>query len=132
MPEPLQPMTPAALQRLRQLIQDVQPAQGNGLDFTEVAALADEVKGVGAVTIDYRAAADLGHPMVVIRPSSAGIEGISAREIEVAGLVAEGLSNKEIASRLGITTGTVKDHVHRILEKTGMPNRAAIAAAIRG
>jgi len=45
-------------------------------------------------------------------------------------LVAAGLANKQIALRLGITTATVKDHVHRILEKTELPSRTALAAAI--
>jgi DNA-binding NarL/FixJ family response regulator len=55
-----------------------------------------------------------------------------SREREVAALVAEGLSNKQIAARLFISLATVKDHVHRILKKTGLPNRAAVAAACVG
>jgi DNA-binding NarL/FixJ family response regulator len=43
--------------------------------------------------------------------------------------VAAGLSNKKIAGKLFISLATVKDHVHRILAKTSLPNRAAIAAA---
>jgi DNA-binding CsgD family transcriptional regulator len=47
----------------------------------------------------------------------------------VAACVASGLPNREIAARLWLATATVKDHVHRILTKTGLPNRKAIAAA---
>ena len=47
----------------------------------------------------------------------------------MAGLVAAGLSNKQIARRLSVTLATVKDHVHRILVKAALPNRAAIATA---
>ncbi|MFQ5479496.1 MAG: response regulator transcription factor, partial [Candidatus Binatia bacterium] len=50
---------------------------------------------------------------------------------EVAGLVAEGLSNREIAARLYISVATTKDHVHNILAKLGLPNRTAVAAAHR-
>ena len=50
---------------------------------------------------------------------------------EVAALIAEGLSNKEIAAKLHIALGTVKDHVHNMLEKTGLANRTAIATAHR-
>lgn len=42
---------------------------------------------------------------------------LTAREQEVLDLIAGGLSNKAIADRLGITTNTVKNHVHRLLEK---------------
>ncbi len=54
---------------------------------------------------------------------------LSPREKDVAALIALGLANKEIAWKLGIVHSTVKDHVHRILSKTGLPNRAAIAFA---
>jgi LuxR family maltose regulon positive regulatory protein len=42
---------------------------------------------------------------------------LSERELEVLRLVADGLSNQQIAKRLFITTGTVKTHVHNIIEK---------------
>jgi two-component system nitrate/nitrite response regulator NarL len=42
---------------------------------------------------------------------------LTHREREVLDLIAGGLSNKAIADRLGITTNTVKNHVHRLLEK---------------
>ncbi|MBK8916063.1 MAG: helix-turn-helix transcriptional regulator [Phycisphaerales bacterium] len=61
----------------------------------------------------------------------AALSMLSRREIEIAGCVAEGLSNKQIAARLHIALSTVKDHMHRILVKTGVPNRAAVAAATR-
>jgi DNA-binding NarL/FixJ family response regulator len=50
----------------------------------------------------------------------------------ICALVTEGLSNKQIAARLHIALATVKDHMHRILAKTGLPNRAAVASAWRG
>jgi DNA-binding NarL/FixJ family response regulator len=42
---------------------------------------------------------------------------LTPREEEILGLVAEGLRNKEIATRLRITLATVKNHVHNLLEK---------------
>jgi LuxR family transcriptional regulator, maltose regulon positive regulatory protein len=42
---------------------------------------------------------------------------VSQRELEVLRLMAAGLSNKQIAEKLSITTGTVKSHVHNIIEK---------------
>ena len=53
------------------------------------------------------------------------------RERQVVDLVAEGLSNKEIAERLHIATFTVKSHIHNILEKLALNTRLQIAAFVR-
>jgi DNA-binding NarL/FixJ family response regulator len=59
-------------------------------------------------------------------------DGLSAREGEVLGLIAEGLSNGEIAERLFISRTTVKTHVNQILRKTGCRDRPqAIVYALR-
>jgi DNA-binding NarL/FixJ family response regulator len=47
----------------------------------------------------------------------------SEREIEVAALIAEGQSNKEISTSLGISEPTVKKHMGHILQKLGLPDR---------
>jgi two-component system, NarL family, nitrate/nitrite response regulator NarL len=46
----------------------------------------------------------------------------------VTGLIGEGLSNKEIASRLNIATHTVKSHVRNVMEKLALHTRLQIAA----
>jgi two-component system nitrate/nitrite response regulator NarL len=53
---------------------------------------------------------------------------MTTREQEITSLIAEGLSNKEIAQRLDIATYTVKSHVHNILEKLALHTRLEIAA----
>jgi DNA-binding CsgD family transcriptional regulator len=53
---------------------------------------------------------------------------LSAREVEVIALMAEGLTNAQIGRRLTITEGTVKSHVKRILRKTSSSNRAEAVA----
>jgi DNA-binding NarL/FixJ family response regulator len=53
---------------------------------------------------------------------------LTAREREILQLVAAGRSNKEIAAALYITEGTVKNHLHNILEKLHLENRVQAAA----
>lgn len=48
---------------------------------------------------------------------------LTTRELEIINVIAEGLSNKEIAQRLSIEAQTVKNHVHNILEKLQLKNR---------
>lgn len=53
--------------------------------------------------------------------------GLTPREHEILGLVAQGRSNAEIAKELGITEPTVKGHLWRLYRKIGVPNRTAAA-----
>ncbi|MER6098170.1 response regulator transcription factor [Streptomyces sp. NPDC001728] len=52
------------------------------------------------------------------------VDGLTERETEVIALVADGLSNQEIASRLRISTATVKTHINNLFAKTGVRDRA--------
>lgn len=61
------------------------------------------------------------------RPADEPLRLLTARERQVALLVAEGARNREIAERLGIAEPTVKDHVHRALDKLGCESRTEIA-----
>jgi DNA-binding NarL/FixJ family response regulator len=56
---------------------------------------------------------------------------MTQREREIIVLIAEGLSNKEIAERLNIATHTVKSHVHNIMEKLALHTRLQIAVYTR-
>jgi DNA-binding NarL/FixJ family response regulator len=55
---------------------------------------------------------------------------LTRRELEVLRLVADGLGNKEIGTRLSITEGTVKNHVHNALKKLQLDNRIQAAGFI--
>ena len=57
-------------------------------------------------------------------------EKLTRRECQVLGLVANGMSNREIGEHLGTTTGTAKAHVERIIGKLGAADRTQ--AAVRG
>jgi len=52
---------------------------------------------------------------------------LAPRERELIGLVRKGLRNREIASELGVTEGTVKVYLHSIFDKTGVANRTELA-----
>jgi DNA-binding NarL/FixJ family response regulator len=61
-----------------------------------------------------------------------GVEPLTPREVEVLGMLAEGLGNKEIASRLRISEHTVKFHVSSIFAKLGASSRTeAVTQGIR-
>lgn len=131
------PLDAAALARLRQLVEAMHTRETAGLPMEALVRLSQEVRLPGGLTIDFDAAHTLGQPLVVLRvPESpappAHFSSLTPREAEIASLIAQGLRNKEIAARLFISLATVKDHVHRILEKTGLSSRAAVAAAWRG
>lgn len=54
-------------------------------------------------------------------------DGYTAREMDIIKAVAEGLSNKEIANKLFITEGTVKNYITSILAKENLSHRTALA-----
>lgn len=121
-----------ALARLKEALAEVRRCQGRRVPREVLARLGAALPPGIAMTIDFEAAEVLGHPMVVLRPRGEPnpiFDELSPREREVAGLVATGLRNKDVALALGISVATVKDHVHRILVKTGLDGRAGIARA---
>jgi len=65
------------------------------------------------------------------RAERAGLFSLTAREQEIAELLADGLSNKLIARRLSVALPTVKNHVHSILEKWDCRSRGEAAARYR-
>jgi two-component system nitrate/nitrite response regulator NarL len=59
-----------------------------------------------------------------------GSQKLTAREIEVVGLVARGFANKVVARELGVAEGTVKIHLHRIYRKLRVANRAQLTLRV--
>jgi len=92
-----------------------------------------------ALSRDQVTAAALGDegtvPAARPAPAAAAADGtfeLSARELEVARLVADGLSNPAIASALFVSVATVKTHVSHILAKLGLDSRTQLARWVAG
>jgi DNA-binding NarL/FixJ family response regulator len=126
-----EPLKPGEAKALREALRDL-AAERRGVPFQALMTLAKDVEG-RPLTLDLAAAEQIGAPVVVLRAQledTPMLAALSRREAEVARLLARGLSNKQIARELGIALGTVKDHVHNVLAKTGLRSRAALAAAM--
>jgi DNA-binding CsgD family transcriptional regulator len=104
-----------------------------GDDDDGAAALArralDDFRAMGAEGWSRRAEQVLRRLGVRVpsRPSGAGPGGLTARELEVLGLVADGLSNREIGERLFISQKTAGRHVSNLFAKLGAHTRAQAA-----
>lgn len=61
------------------------------------------------------------------KPGPANIQSLTARELEILKLVAEGASNQDIANKLSLSVWTVRTHVTHILSKLGLENRTQAA-----
>jgi two-component system nitrate/nitrite response regulator NarL len=99
---------------------------------TPVSRFASSLRAVldGQVVFPRRLASALG------RPRDDGFDllaaQLTARELEVLGLMAEGLSGTDIARKLGISTNTVRTHIQSILTKLQVHSRLeAVAFALR-
>ena len=68
-----------------------------------------------------------GRRVVRRRGAGQGIAALSTRELEVAGLVAEGQTNRQVAEALDLSEKTIENHLGRIFAKLGVSSRAALA-----
>jgi DNA-binding NarL/FixJ family response regulator len=89
-------------------------------DAVRVIAAGD---GLLAPGITRRLISEFAQRPAAIPQPTPRLVDLTPREIQVLQLVAEGLSNSEIAARLTVTEETVKTHVSRILNKLGLRDR---------
>lgn len=107
-------------------------AEGNPLRLTGTAQDVTELRAAAEVL--HQTASDLGRRAAVPHGSSVRSRDtdlgnlLTPRQVEILGLIAEGLGNAEIASRLYLTESTVKWHVRKILRALGVANRAQAVA----
>jgi DNA-binding NarL/FixJ family response regulator len=103
--------------------------------FLTKDAGAEEIERAIAAVVRGEAAIDpaVQHHLVdavAARPELPN--GLTPREVEVLALIAEGLSNAEIAARLVVSEATVKSHINHVFTKTGVRDRAqAVTYAYR-
>jgi len=96
----------------------------------EAIGAAVEAAASGLVVLPADALAEVPHGSAA--RSAAPPETLSAREAQILALLAEGLVNKQIAARLGISRHTVKTHLAALFHKLGVSTRAeAVAAGAR-
>ena len=95
----------------------------------EARAAVAAFDGLGAARLADAARARLRALGVRAGPSGPrSLALLTRRELEVLGLLADGMSNKDIADRLYLTRKTVEHHVHNVLVKLNLRNRAEAAA----
>jgi len=96
----------------------------------DAIAAAVEAAAEGLVVLPPDALTEV--PAGTAARSAAPPEALSAREAQILALLAEGLVNKQIAARLGISRHTVKTHLAALFHKLGVSTRAeAVAAGAR-
>jgi DNA-binding NarL/FixJ family response regulator len=101
----------------------------------ELAEAVRTVAGGGALiepSVARKVVAEFARLATPERPIDAGLpEPLSEREKEIVRLLAQGLTNREIAGRLNLAEGTVKNYVTTILQKLGVRDRTQAALRAR-
>jgi DNA-binding NarL/FixJ family response regulator len=115
-------------ERDREIFNRILEAKPGGMLRADAAPdrIVQAVKSIasGLITLDAE--------LIPAAGDSAVTEPLTARETEVLGLLADGLGNKEIASRLGISEHTIKFHIGSILGKLGASTRTeAVSRGLR-
>ncbi len=103
--------------------------EGSVADIREAALRALRGEAVCSPELTAKLLARLA-ALAIGTPVGETLPALTDREGEIAQLVGNGLSNKEIAHRLGISPATVKNHVHTILDKLDVTRRSSVGARL--
>jgi DNA-binding NarL/FixJ family response regulator len=113
----------------------VEALRAGARGFLTKDAGAEEIDRAIAAVVRGEAAIDpaVQHHLVDAVAGAAELpDGLTPREVEVLALIAQGLSNGEIAQRLVVSEATIKSHVNHLFTKTGVRDRAqAVSYAYR-
>ncbi|QFU87098.1 response regulator transcription factor [Amycolatopsis sp. YIM 10] len=104
------------------------------IDGMRLVAAVHDV-GSGLSLLDNRAAAALMAKLRAEVSVDGPLAGLSDRERELLGFISDGLTNRQIATRMNLAEKTVKNYVSRLLTKLGMQRRtqaAVLATRLRG
>jgi ATP/maltotriose-dependent transcriptional regulator MalT len=129
----------------------IEGARSRGLAGASLAAAGDRARAIEELTAAEATLATCGaarlrddarrvlrglgrrRPAAPVRATSLDpLSGLSPRELEVAALIADGATNRQIAERLVVSERTVESHVAHIFDKLGVRSRAAVASAVAG
>jgi DNA-binding CsgD family transcriptional regulator/tetratricopeptide (TPR) repeat protein len=102
---------------------------GQASDIARRKGDARRATGLAKRSVDLAAACEGAATPALARPET--VSPLSAREREVALLVARGATNREIGEELYLSVRTVENHVRGVLMKLGVPSRGEVGAALR-
>jgi DNA-binding NarL/FixJ family response regulator len=115
---------------LRSGISAILPRESGGEEIVAAIRAVD----AGLVLLDPEVSQDLARHVTARedQPEPAALGELTAREMEVLRMLGDGMANKEMAARLGISEHTIKFHVSSILDKLGAASRTeAVTMGIR-
>ena len=128
-------MTRVAIVAASEELRSALEAALDGAPEFEVVAVGASLKDVGSsadVVLVARANGTTPTPLTSGSAGTIDAPVLTSREREILALLADGLGNKQIAARLGISTNTVKTHLELLFERLGVSSRAeAVAAGVR-
>lgn len=122
------------IEALAVVLEDLQQGPQSPIPPHTIEALCALSTGGKRLRVDLEASRALGAPLVTVYEKPMDTEflaPLTARQKQVARLIIEGKSNRDIAETCGISVATVKDHVHAVLQRLNLPSRSAVMAASR-
>lgn len=108
----------------------VQPWKPLSLDY--LFFLGWNLVSVGACALSLRRGEAAGTALGAIPEETAAALGLTARERDMALMIARGLANKEIAAECGISPATVRTHIYNLYRKVGARSRVELINRLRG